>query len=77
MGIKGEKKKISPPPKTATKPGIRSVSLTMGLENTNVADVLRNNPHPKIIEWLHNKNLGKNYDVTRFDKLLYNKIDID
>ena len=59
MGIKGEKKKISPPPKTATKPGIRSVSLTMGLENTNVADVLRNNPHPKIIEWLQNKNLGK------------------
>ena len=67
MGIKGEKKKISPPPKTATKPGNRSVSLTMGLENINVADVLRNNPHPKIIEWLNNKNLGKINDVTRFD----------
>ena len=64
MGIKSEKKKISPPPKTATKPGIRSVSLTMGLENTNIADVLRNNSHPKILEWLNNKNLGKFYEDT-------------
>ena len=63
MGIKKEKKKISPPPKTAAKPGIRSVSLTMGLENTNIKDILRNNPHPKILEWLQNKNLGRLTDI--------------
>ena len=59
MVFNGEKIGVSPPPKASTKPGVKSINLTMGLENTNIVDVLRKNPHQKILEWLGNKNLGK------------------
>ena len=54
-----EKVGVSPQPKLSTVSGVKSINLTVGLENTNVADVLRRNSHLKILEWLQNKNLGK------------------
>ena len=54
-----EKVGASPQPKLSTVSGVKSINLTVGLENTNVADVLRRNSHSKILEWLQNKNLGK------------------
>ena len=54
-----EKVGVSPQPKLSTVSGVKSINLTVGLENTNVADVLRRNSHSKILEWLQNKNLGK------------------
>ena len=57
-----EKVGVSPQPKLSTVSGVKSINLTVGLENTNVADVLRRNSHSKILEWLQNKNLGK-YDI--------------
>ena len=54
-----EKVSVSPQPKLSTVSGVKSINLTMGLENTNIADVLRRNSHSKILEWLQNKNLGK------------------
>ena len=61
MVFMSEKVQVSPPPppKASTKPGVKSINLTMGLENTNLVDILRKNPHQKILEWLGNKNLGK------------------
>ena len=58
MGVKSDKVRQTPP-KTMTKQGVKSVNLTMGLENSNIIDILRKNPHHKILEWLENKNLGK------------------
>ena len=58
MVMKKDKVGVSTPPKTSSKLGVKSVNLTMGLENTNLVDILRKNPHNKILEWLENKNLG-------------------
>ena len=57
-----EKVGMSHQPKLSTVSGVKSINLTVGLENTNIADVLRRNSHSKILEWLQNKNLGK-YDI--------------
>ena len=59
MVVASGKARVSPPTKASTKAGVKSVKLTMGLENTNISDVLKQNSHSKILEWLQNKNLGR------------------
>ena len=58
MVFKSDKVRTAPP-KILTAPGVKSVNLTMGLEKSDILEVLRKNPHHKILEWLENKNLGK------------------
>ena len=74
----GKSDKILPASaKIVAKPGTKSTKLTMELEDSDIRDYLRQNPHHKILEWLENKNLGKKFEAICRSHYLQHKKDID
>ena len=58
MDVKSNKVQ-SLPLEVITKQVFESVNLNMAAEDSSGINILSENPHHEILDWLENKNLGK------------------